>query len=453
MPEPKKRARTAANAAPPTTPPTTPPPPTPPRCRACTAVLAAEAQGTICGGCRFGAARADGAAAREALLLTGRVPEALLLRLDSKEAAVEAVSGGRVASMLRLLPPPLLACAAVWESARAANAAQADEALETLAAAPGARIFAARHSREGRCALLPAPPAPCAVLGRPEETATVLAQLHPGDVQCCACHADLCGYDSGAASGGGKVWQCGNGHLLCELCDDRLGKHAGCPFCRQAGPRVRNLLAERLREGRPRPCRHCSRWLRNEAERKAHAEACEARLVACAVCNAHVPQALLDEHLDRRHAARAVEPAPGLLAGFNRFPLKAGTATAAVRLVFRLSSSPGAAVVVQATGVRCEADRVSFWLARCDARPSEKKEKPAVYLQASLHVARPFGAAADGAAAPPPAASVLARVASWAYDADAPPEPAVQLPLPRWLQDRRDDAALEIHLSLVAAPV
>ncbi len=56
---------------------------------------------------------------------------------------------------------------------------------------------------------------------------------------------------------GGPVFQCGNGHLICDACRYRLVQ---CPTCRTPydGKRKRNLLAEQIIDkfDFPRECRH-----------------------------------------------------------------------------------------------------------------------------------------------------------------------------------------------------
>ena len=42
-----------------------------------------------------------------------------------------------------------------------------------------------------------------------------------------------------------RIYQCENGHIICEFCNDRVKE---CPTCRARKPEIRALVAEKLIE-------------------------------------------------------------------------------------------------------------------------------------------------------------------------------------------------------------
>ncbi len=109
-----------------------------------------------------------------------------------------------------------------------------------------------------------------------------------------------------------KIFQCQNGHLICETCYDGLYE---CPVCREklAKPGPRCLFAEKAIAALPIPCPHRGLGCSLEASKKevveAHAKTCVYRGIACPVmgCSEDTTAGTLLGHLIKRHEAPEIE--------------------------------------------------------------------------------------------------------------------------------------------------
>jgi hypothetical protein len=396
-------------------------------------------------------------------------------KLDNEEASTAALCCGNVAAIVKRLPLPLLASARLWEAAFEAAPEQAAHFFQSAASggygAP-ARTFLCRRARPDlwRSSLGGQKDADAAqVLRRLAEKlysdfdchlegwggrggASVLSRMeHSADLQCCAClrgilvlhDEELLPPEAGGAEA--RVWQCSRGHLLCHACDGHLGPSAACPLCRDREPRVRNLLAERLRDGQPRRCRHCNEWHADAASAAAHEPACLARLLRCALCQANVPLSLLDGHL-QRHAAEISPPpapprgSPPIVVGINRFasrPLTNSKVCCVYKsdLVFLLRDNSQPSYVVRCSSVRRDAKYLHFVVEQCGGGPASDLSVQALLLVSSRDQKVPMEVA-----------TVLV-MAPWAYRYPRDGRGACCLQLPGWITDA-GEAQLEIRLRL-----
>jgi hypothetical protein len=111
----------------------------------------------------------------------------------------------------------------------------------------------------------------------------------------------------------GHIYQCPNGHIVCQKCLDGLHKKEECPTCRAAfkGPQ-RNLVAERMVEKLDLvfPCVHADRGCRVESKRskiEAHEASCEERPIQCLDedCKTVVSFRQLIDHMSSKHHVQA----------------------------------------------------------------------------------------------------------------------------------------------------
>ncbi len=435
---------------------------------------------------------------------SGTVPLGLLRQLDNEDAAAAAVSGGRVADMLALLPPPLLACGRVWGTAMAADGAGASEALARLKRESRSAVYARRWApvsppvalASSRVAdLYPDAAIPadarlaCEVLEEASEQRPLVTSPHAADVQCSACQDDLFkdrygddldndDDDDIAIPAEGKIWQCGNGHLVCNVCHFQLAATAttrggACPVCRCPAPRARCLLAERLRDAQPRRCHHCARWFSTGTSRDAHEEVCAARPLGCPVCGAAVPLALLDGHLERHAPCSFSFSSPssgsdllrwgGIIVtepagGYRMIPAEGSfDSVFLLRGIDRRgggSSSPRRAVVRLHDVRRDEGShQVCCTVQRCDgaleAAAGDDDKDSRLLARVSLRLLPDDDGGGDDGCRTKKASTVAVAVvcASWAYPLRRPPPEAgaCLLPLPRWITDRRE-ARFELHV-------
>eukprot|EP00850_Spirogloea_muscicola_P005379 SM000024S07841 [mRNA] locus=s24:864801:869547:- [translate_table: standard] len=110
------------------------------------------------------------------------------------------------------------------------------------------------------------------------------------------------------------MFQCGNGHVLCEQC---LANVAACPTCKlPLSAPIRNLALEHIVDAVRVSCSHCaggcSVRLRVYELEEHMLRACDHRPVPCPACGAQVWPQELGRHLLHEHAARCAE---GLLNG------------------------------------------------------------------------------------------------------------------------------------------
>lgn len=77
----------------------------------------------------------------------------------------------------------------------------------------------------------------------------------------------------------GKIWQCKNGHLVCNDCNKR-NECESCPECRDILPRTRNLILEKIIEQMESKCKFCNERMLNE-NMKVHIPICTKRPLAC----------------------------------------------------------------------------------------------------------------------------------------------------------------------------
>lgn len=427
------------------------------------------------------------------------MPLGLLRQLDNEDAAAAAVSGGRVADMLALLPSPLLACGRVWCTAMAADGKGAFEALAWLKRESRSSVYARRWSPVSPPGALASPRVAdlypdaaiptearlaCEVLEEAPEQRPLVTSPHAADVQCSVCQVDLFMDRYGddldgdnndrniAIPAESKLWQCSNGHLVCNVCHVHLASTRGaCPVCRCPVPRARCLLAERLRDAQPRRCHHCARWFSTGASRDGHEEVCAGRPLGCPVCGAAVPLALLDGHLER-HAPSSPSPclssSSGLLlrrggiivtepaGGYRMTPAPEGGNSCDP--VFLLCGGGSRRAVVRCHDVYRDDDghEVCCTVQRCDGAPAPAAKggdggdvEEFLLVKVSLRLLPKDDDDKGDRCATKKASTVVATAvvrASWAYPLrpPAPEEGACSLPLPRWITDRRE-ARFELH--------
>jgi len=84
----------------------------------------------------------------------------------------------------------------------------------------------------------------------------------------------------------GKVFQCQNGHIVCQSCHKRL---VICPICRDPLPGFRCKIAEQILSKIPTPCPFaeygCPQIFRNMSEKRKHIKICLFREIVCPVCS------------------------------------------------------------------------------------------------------------------------------------------------------------------------
>lgn len=82
----------------------------------------------------------------------------------------------------------------------------------------------------------------------------------------------------------GKVWQCAEGHVLCDKCRSQLPEPKKCPSCRKMLGSIRNRVLEDLSKDAPLPCRNEPRGcniILPLAKRMHHEEECKYALFRC----------------------------------------------------------------------------------------------------------------------------------------------------------------------------
>ncbi len=109
-----------------------------------------------------------------------------------------------------------------------------------------------------------------------------------------------------------KIFQCGNGHLICEAC---YVKVSDCPVCREklVKPGPRSLFAEKAIKSLPVPCPHkafgCGLESSSSDEVASHGTTCTYRPVSCPVaqCNSSsITAGSLLGHLMKLHGTKEV---------------------------------------------------------------------------------------------------------------------------------------------------
>ena len=99
------------------------------------------------------------------------------------------------------------------------------------------------------------------------------------------------------------VYQCNNGHILCNFCHQNV---TNCPVCRVKLGRLRNLAVEKVLSKYPRPCEFnndgCNIKLTKEAL-DAHKDVCEYKPVECIhpVCKELIPMTRVTAHMREEH--------------------------------------------------------------------------------------------------------------------------------------------------------
>ena len=98
-----------------------------------------------------------------------------------------------------------------------------------------------------------------------------------------------------------KVFQCPNGHLICEPCKiDYTRNSTTCPTCRAPLGNNRNLLAEKLIDITGIPCKFqiegCRMILKKEVLEN-HEMKCQFRLVYCSTCRQEVSLSKMVNHI------------------------------------------------------------------------------------------------------------------------------------------------------------
>ena len=83
----------------------------------------------------------------------------------------------------------------------------------------------------------------------------------------------------------GKIWQCKNGHLICNNCN-RRDECTNCPECRDNLPRTRNLILEKIIEQMESKCKFCNERMLNE-NMKIHVPICTKRPLVCCSYDKH----------------------------------------------------------------------------------------------------------------------------------------------------------------------
>jgi hypothetical protein len=99
------------------------------------------------------------------------------------------------------------------------------------------------------------------------------------------------------------VFQCSNGHVVCQDCHARVNK---CPTCRVklAKPGKRNLFAEQVAQRFEHPCRYSDKgcgFKGAAAELPKHEVNCDVRSVACPLCRKEFHFAKMAEHWSAEH--------------------------------------------------------------------------------------------------------------------------------------------------------
>lgn len=104
------------------------------------------------------------------------------------------------------------------------------------------------------------------------------------------------------------VFQCSNGHALCENCHGQIMAQAPqrrtCPMCNQKLGNIRNLLVEQMIRQRFLPCKYSCGAAEMQCEaRKKHEEQCPARPFACPFCdcNTEITPGSALTHLKEQH--------------------------------------------------------------------------------------------------------------------------------------------------------
>ena len=102
----------------------------------------------------------------------------------------------------------------------------------------------------------------------------------------------------------GNIWQCHNGHILCNDCSKRK-ECKSCPECRDQSPKTRNIVLEQIFSKMESKCKFCQEKMSTEYM-KHHIELCNKKPIKCCSfnfeCNVHAQTASeLIEHLRTEH--------------------------------------------------------------------------------------------------------------------------------------------------------
>ncbi len=103
-----------------------------------------------------------------------------------------------------------------------------------------------------------------------------------------------------------KIFQCGNGHLICELCHSSVTQ---CPICRVTLPKPgsRNLFAEKAIRNLPQPCKNahkgCPFATKDSKAFDAHSSACHFEQVPCPLCFRECHIGTLFPHVELAHGS------------------------------------------------------------------------------------------------------------------------------------------------------
>ena len=105
----------------------------------------------------------------------------------------------------------------------------------------------------------------------------------------------------------GKIWQCQNGHVICERCDEKIGNKP-CPTCRNASIKSRNIALENIVKDINIACPYKDYGCKHECsmgDMQSHAVSCTLRECKCPIngCNVllDTPMSLV-EHINKSHS-------------------------------------------------------------------------------------------------------------------------------------------------------
>ena len=118
-----------------------------------------------------------------------------------------------------------------------------------------------------------------------------------------------------------QVYQCENGHILCNICREKL---TNCPFCRVILGRSRNLSVEKILAKCPRTCefgKYGCRIKLNKQEQATHQENCRYKPVHCVYphCNELLSVMFLGKHLSEKHGNIRSTVGSKISLGYNDF--------------------------------------------------------------------------------------------------------------------------------------